>query len=396
MEKEDDFINELNFCPTIYHAVSMFREKLLSYGYAELKNDLEWPSPPPSNFFIIFNNKNIIAFNNKDKSKGTFLIGNMKPNLFHIDKSSKIATFDYNFCRVLSSCTKLDHWNGRAMRIAGHITVQDEKSKEINDINIFPKKLAGIFPSKQEIDFIRNSVDLEKTPEQKKLYPIDFFMGLSRDCNFIINDFSGPIMKIISDELEISPCLIQNPDLFFVDSNLSNLIGDSNENNDRIISGPNISQLVPPLLAFNSFLHSSKPENAESKKFNSFILFDENDPTDSSFNEFLFKLFQKIGITNDSLVLNIVPITNEKIESRIFFDTQSKDLEDVFVNEPKYLSSKIQLELKPNLISVVNSISQEVIKLGFPVSNFENPRERTSLNCLNLFKEVIDKIIINS
>lgn len=381
MSIEDDVINDLNLCPTIYHAVSFFKEKLLGLDYSELKDDLEWSIPPPSNFFIIYKNKNIIAFNNKENSKGTFLIGNMKPNLFHIDKNSKISTFDYNFCRVLSSCSKCYHWTGRSVRVAGSVTIEDDESKPTNIINIYPKKLVGVFPSKQEIEFVQHSSDLE----HKKLYTIDFFLGLSRDCDPFINEFPGPIMKMIADELEISSKSIQNPDLFLVDSNLSKLIESSA---DKIISGQNVSQFCPPLLAFNSFLYSTKSKD----NFNSFILFDENDSTDSSFNEFLIKLFQKIGINNDSLVLNIIPMQTEKVENRIYFDTTNKKIEDTITNEIKDQKSKIQIELHPNLNPIVKLISSEIVKFGFPISNIESPRERASMNCLNSMKKIIDQI----
>lgn len=395
MIKEDDLINDLNFCPTIYHAINMLKDKLLALDYTELDSNLEWHSPPPSNFFIIFKHKNIIAFNNKENSKGTFLIGNMKPSLFHIDKSSKIPTLDYNFCRVLSSVSKFERWNGRSMRIAGHAFIQDEKSKEIKEINIYSKRIAGIFPSKKEIDSIRRSINTENLSEQEKLYPLDIFLGLSRDCNPFINEFPGPIMKIISDELKIAPNLIQSPDLFFIDSNISNFIGSSYENNDRIVSGQNISQLCPPILAFNSFLCSQELKTGKENEFKSFILFDENEPTDSSFNEFLLNLFQKIGITNESLIINVIPIKNDKIENRIFFDTTNKNIESICNDKTKGMASKIQVDLHQNIISIMNSISNEVVKIGFPVSNFESPRERTSLNCLNFLKEKIEKILSN-
>lgn len=385
MIRDNDIIKALNECPTIYHAISIFKDKLLESDYTELQDDLEWSSVP-SKFFIIYKNKNIIAFNNKENLKGMFFIGNMKKNLFHIEKNSQVPTLDYNFCRIKAPCLNYNYWSGRTMRVAGHINIQENTTKNIVEQNVYPKTPAAIFPSNQEINFICNSPDSNDS--------IDLFLGLSRDSFPFINDFPGPIIKIISDELGISPYSIRNSDLFLVDSNDSILIGNSNKIENRIISGHNISQLCPSILAFNSFLNSEQHRNGKEKRFSSFILYDENDSTNPFINDFLPNLFQKIGIINDCITLNIIPMKNDKTENKIFFDSSNKNIENILINKFKTQSCKVQINLDQKLNQIIDSISHEVIKLGFSVSNFESTRERVSLNCLKTLEEAINNIII--
>lgn len=233
MSVGERFVNFVNQTPTVFHFGTNVRERLISEGYTELKEEEEWKEIPQKGF-VIRESRELIAFN-YTKTDKALIVGthcdspcfNLKPNQKKVSNSLKV----FNVSPYGGGLWPT--WFDRDLKVAGRVFYEEDG-----------KILWKLYDSKDPIAFIPN-------PSEKKLSLESHFnpiFGTSKSIDFI---------EFLAQSLQIESKSIVSFDLFLVDSYESSIIGV----NDQFIASPRIDNLSSTFTALEAFLNSQPNES---------------------------------------------------------------------------------------------------------------------------------------
>lgn len=374
-----DFVDFLENSPTIYHLIENVKEKLISNGFNEITSSSNLSSGP-SRFFLI-DQSNILVMNigGNEIQNGIFF-ANTYRSLFKIEKHSQIPTLQHNFCRVAAKTSKINSWAGRMMRLAGNVLIQNSYSETTENVIVFPKTNCAISPPLSQLN--------TQFPNT-----IDFHLGLSRDCVPFINDYPGPIIKSISENLHISSNQIKNLDLFFVDSEASQIFGCNDKS--KIIISQNISKL---LSIYISLIEITKCHENECV---SFMIYNSECSQDDKnlFNSKCLSIFTQLGLNqkllNGSNLISIEPIETEVCSNSIFVDPSNS----ISCGENPEINKSLKtivIQSSDEYQDIFSQVPHECTKIGYSIENLQNPREKLSFSCIQSLSFLIDLIRLQS
>ena len=238
-------------CPTTPHLVQYAREVLLGAGFQELKETENW-SDIPQKFFVTRDDRQIIAINKKDFSKGFFVASQGDAPCFKAKPNSKGSGANCIQVRIAPYGNAnfylfFDH----DLKAAGRVyhTV-DGKVKS----TLFETELPiAIIPS-LAIHMDRSAAVKSEVNLETDMNPV---LEIDNGEQQVSQEHSDALLKAIADAAHIKVEDIIDFEVSFVDAQPTELTGIDK----KLLNGPRIAQITGAIEAVNALANAKDPEN---------------------------------------------------------------------------------------------------------------------------------------
>jgi aspartyl aminopeptidase len=242
----------LSSSPTPMHFVSNARHILSSKGFVELRESESWEFVP-TRFFVVRNERSLIAINKVDTLSGIVIGSNIDCPGFHGKPNLDTAEKNIQQARIVPySDTNWCEWLDRRLKAAGQVIYEVDGSPRISLFNT-PQPI-GIIPSL--------AVHLNREAGLKPVFNLqDHFVP-------ILSIGDKPVLKDrIAESINVSPSDIVDFDIAFYDANPPKAIGVKKD----LIAGARLTNMAVSLAALFAFVSVEEP----SKGLNAFVVYDE-------------------------------------------------------------------------------------------------------------------------
>lgn len=212
MATVDSLCDFLNSSPTPSHFISEARRLLLSRGVTELRESDAW-SDIPSSFFVVRDNRSLIAIHKTDASLGVITATNLDSPCFLLKPDSSRTTAGVDAVGVsFYGSTTWYHWLDRDLRVAGQVLVRGSDVVARHLVNL-PNAIA-IIPSL--------AIHLERTIGLKPVFTPSNFVPIVRLAAGSGQTF---ILEQVAKELGVAVDSIIDYELAFYDANPVQKVG---------------------------------------------------------------------------------------------------------------------------------------------------------------------------
>ncbi|KAH0790582.1 aspartyl aminopeptidase [Histomonas meleagridis] len=382
----EEICNQIEKIPTPMHFIQESRKILLSKGFTELSVTEYWDKIP-NKFFVVRDEKNIVAISMKDTKGGLIFTTCIDaPCLKYSTNGSLINSGSEQVKAISHGQGNWQSWEDRDLRIAGRVLINNNGKIE-STLFVLPGAIGYIQPSgKQQVT--------SKSNDELIQFPI--FSYLSNDGKSQLT--TQMLVSEISKHLETSPENIIDFEITFYDSNPPKLIGP----NHNILASPRITDLSTSLAALQSFAESEEPSNG----LNGFVGFssdvDYTGPESNLLSRVLDIIGCKASFYPNSLVVTCHNVHGDnpaydkfidndhpvKLGNGIYYYWSTSDFDSVDII--RQIAEKINVKLSPmvsrnNGKKTFGEIFAEkygirTVEVGIPVWGMFSARETCNVN----------------
>ena len=242
------FCNALSKCPTPAHYVKYASEKLLKNGFVEIREDEDWSSLPEK-FFVVRDEREIIAVNKKNTRKGIIVCSNSDFTMFKTKPNTINENVGVDLVRVAPYGSGSWYtWLDRDLKVAGRLLYKDPTTNSIKTTTFQSDDPVAIIPT---LAIHLNSpfpLNLEE-----HFSPIISLSSLSRNDSPIpehLSKQSPCLVRLISQLTSIPLENILSFETSFIDAKKPSIFGVGKD----MIASPGLSQLSGSILSLESFL----------------------------------------------------------------------------------------------------------------------------------------------
>lgn len=265
--KPETTLRTLNFIkksPSVFHAVDNLRQKLLSDGFTELKENTTWTINSGNSYFTIRNGSAIIAFTVPQKTPEGFLItaSHSDSPSFKIKENPEIPG---------SGCTRLNvekyggmlmnPWFDRPLSLAGRLVTADKTGSTFTSHLVDIDRPLLMIPN-LAIHMDRNINSGHEINTQQEMLPV-----ISEAGRFSLK-------KLLADATDLAPEDIISHDLFLYNKEEPVFWG----TDDEYIASPKLDDLECVYTTFRGFMNTYRDGSAAKSRFTTvFAVFDNEE-----------------------------------------------------------------------------------------------------------------------
>jgi len=394
MNSVTSFIDSFNKCPTSLHFIDFCRTTLKGKEFEELKEGEKWDIIP-NKFFMVRDDRSLIAFNSTDLNSGLIIACHSDSPCMKTKPKTYISRTGVDQARIAPYGNgQWTTWLDRDFKIAGKViyrssgTTKTALFESQNAIAISPSlavhlnRTSGLSPSINLENNMNPIVNLTKSSVIKN--PVH--------CQALLEEIAKSVHIDVNNIVDF--------DLTFIDANPTKLVGIKED----LIMGSRLESLssaVPSILSF-----ASAP--APSAGFNAFVVFDSaeigSNTRYGAKSNLISSVFSRIGVPNGAtscVALDGFPASNPN--SFTVSDTSLGKGIFAFSDDEHLRSSANALEININnysSIPLMNSISPIIAgqlgikcsEIGIPVLGNHSIRETIAVSDLIALSRFISEL----
>lgn len=246
----EDVCNFVNACPTQMHFCESARQSLSTAGYTELRESEDWDTIP-DNFFVIRDERAIIAVSKADTSSAVIIGTNIDSPCLRGKPNTRLAKCGCEQVRIAPYGRKNSwEWMDRCLKAAGRVYYKDGDS--IKTALFKTDRAVAIVPS-LAVHLARGSAtEMEINPEIH-LMPI---IGLTPSEPMPESHQSIVLMQVIAQCIGVKLDDIIDFDVSFYDNTEAKITGIGKD----LIVGARLSNIALAHVALEKFLAAEKPQ----------------------------------------------------------------------------------------------------------------------------------------
>ena len=242
---------EIDQCVTPEHFVALSKAKLSAAGFVELKETEKWEKPIPQKFFVTRDEREIVAINMKDFSKGVIVAGQCDSPCI----KAKPVSQDSKAGCILERIAPYGNMNfytlrDRDLKVAGKVIFN--KDGKVSQSLYETKMPIAIVPS-LAIHMDRTLATSAACNMEIEMNPV---LKLDKGEPQINKEHTDALVKAVADSISVDPKDIIDFDAAFVETQPTSIIGIDKS----LVSGPNLAYVMPSLEAINALCAAKDPE----------------------------------------------------------------------------------------------------------------------------------------
>lgn len=342
MSFKENFLSNLKQVPDPYHFTQYAKTKLIDAGFVELKESDEWKEIP-KRFFVIRDNRTILAMKKESLDNGVFLIVPTDFPAFKNKPNSNRSSSGLDLIDVSPQGSgTLYSWFDRDIRLSGRLFYKDGgtiKSK------LFTTESIGFTPMLSKA--LQRYINFELRIQD------DFDIVINNstpDSNNCIGNVAESVAEVISESADIPIDSFFDADFYLINGQEPSIIGIEQE----FVKGQGLTAMTSALTGLESFLESKDPING----FTSFIAFD-NEAIGatilSSDSIFIPTLLERIGISKTALS-NSVAIFSRGVQGS---NPNNRDSIEALIGKgPAIFSKSTSLFARPVFFNAYKAVKE--------------------------------------
>ncbi|OHT16287.1 hypothetical protein TRFO_13295 [Tritrichomonas foetus] len=362
--------------PFLY--VQKARKILAKAGYVEFfESDPNWDTSSVNKFFVVRNDRSIIAINKKDTSSALIVSSHNDSPCLKLKPNTKLNRFGYDQVRVAPyGSANPANWMDRELLYAGQVISTRKNENSDNSNNTAEKHIFVTETATTVVPMLAKhlSLNAETYNNELNIHPITNTQNLENDS--LNEKHSGQLLK---DLASVAGCDVEDIidfDVALIPAEPTRRIGVSKD----MVTGYGLDVLIGSLNALNAFVRAKDPQTG----MNVLAIFDNFQITcltrAGSKGDFLPAVMERIGFTSTSwansslLVLenlsaknpNMPSTENDPFPARTTCSPQT----GIYVHAEMCRSSMANLDMRSKLNLLASNAKVSINPIPRPATSY--------------------------